>query len=275
MHQSFLVYRGFRYLWLAAGMVLVAISVYLIHDPLGPPNGGTWLGYTLGSLGAALVLWLMWFGIRKRRYGIGKLNLQEWLSAHVYLGTALIAIVTLHAGFQFGWNIHTLAYALMIVVVLSGLFGVFTYIRYPSRLTRNRDDSTLESIFLEIANLDQQCRSIAHQLDDETAAIILDSCQAKVGGGALRQLSGTDPSCPAMRASTAIEERAAMVSGGETLKFPDLSALVSRKCELLRRARSDVRMQAMMKVWLFVHLPVSFALLAALAAHIFSVFYYW
>jgi hypothetical protein len=262
-------------LWLAAVMVLAAIAVYVVHDPLGPPNGGTWLGYTLGSLGAVLIVWLMWFGIRKRRYGSGSLNLQEWLSAHVYLGIALIAIATLHAGFQFGWNIHTLAYALMIVVVLSGLYGVFTYLRYPSRLTRNRDDSTLESIFLEIANLDQQCRSISHQLDDDTAAIILDSCRAKVGGGAFRQLSGADPSCPAMRASTAIEGRAAMASGDETLKFAELSALLSKKCELLKRARSDVRMQAMMKVWLFVHLPVSFALLAALAAHIFSVFYYW
>ncbi len=275
MHQSFLIYRGFKYLWLAVGMVLAALVVYLIHDPLGPPNGGTWLGYTLGSIGALLILWLMWFGIRKRRYGTGRLSLQEWLSAHVYFGIALIAIATLHAGFQFGWNIHTLAYALMVVVILSGLFGVFAYLRYPTRLTRNRDDSTLESIFLEIANLDQQCRRIANQLDDESAAIILKSCEAKVGGGALRQLSGTDPSCPAMTASTAIEGRAEMASGEEALKFAELSALLSRKCELLRQARSDVRMQAMMKVWLFVHLPVSFALLAALTAHIFSVFYYW
>ena len=275
MHQSFLVFRGYRYLWIAAGMVVVAILVYAIHDPLGPPNGGTWLGYTLGSIGALLIVWLMWFGVRKRRYSTGKLSVQEWLSAHVYLGIALVAIATLHAGFQFGWNIHTFAYALMVVVVLSGIFGVITYVRYPAKLTRNRNESTLESIFLEIADLDQRCRSIADQLDDETAAIILRSCEAQIGGSGLRQLSGKDPSCPTIKASAAIEERAAAADDAEVRKFAELSGHLGRKCELLRQARRDVRMQAMMKVWLFVHLPVSFALLVALTAHVISVFYYW
>lgn len=275
MHQSFLIYGRFLYLWIAMMVIFAALLAYVIHDPLGSPNGGTWLGYTLGSIGGLLILWLMWFGVRKRRYGVGKFNLQAWLSAHVYLGTALIVIVTLHAGFQFGWNIHTIAYALMIIVVVSGLFGVFTYVRYPSKLTRNRDDSTLERIFLEIANLDQRSRSIASALDDETAATIVKSCEARVGGGAFRQLSGRDPSCPATAAFKLIQRRAEDVTGEPALKFAQLSELLSRKCELLKRARGNVRMQALMKVWLFVHLPLSFALLAALIAHVISVFYYW
>ncbi len=65
------------------------------------------------------------------------------------------------------------------------------------------------------------------------------------------------------------------MTGEQALKFAQLSELLSRKCELLKRARGNVRMQALMKVWLFVHLPLSFALLAALIAHVISVFYYW
>jgi hypothetical protein len=30
-----------------------------------------------------------------------------------------------------------------------------------------------------------------------------------------------------------------------------------------------------MQVWLYVHVPLSFALLAALIAHVISVFYFW
>jgi hypothetical protein len=33
--------------------------------------------------------------------------------------------------------------------------------------------------------------------------------------------------------------------------------------------------QAMMEIWLYVHVPLSFALLAALIAHIVSSFFYW
>ena len=58
-------------------------------------------------------------------------SVQGWTSAHVYLGTALLIIATLHAGFQVGWNLHTLAYVLMIVVIASGFFGLYSYLNIP------------------------------------------------------------------------------------------------------------------------------------------------
>ena len=41
------------------------------------------------------------------------------------------------------------------------------------------------------------------------------------------------------------------------------------------RVRRDLQYRALMQVWLYVHVPLSFALLAALTAHIISVFYFW
>ena len=119
MQQSMLVFREFRYLRVALLLCVAVIAVYAWHDPLAGANGGSWYGYTLGTIGALLILWLAWFGIRKRRYGIGQMTLQEWLSAHIYLGVSLIIIATLHTGFQFGFNLHTLAYGLMRAVIVS------------------------------------------------------------------------------------------------------------------------------------------------------------
>ena len=31
----------------------------------------------------------------------------------------------------------------------------------------------------------------------------------------------------------------------------------------------------MLEIWLYVHVPLTFALIAALSAHIISVFFYW
>ena len=41
-------------------------------------------------------------------------------------------MATLHAAFQVGWNVHTLAYVLMLLVIASGIYGVVNYARLPS-----------------------------------------------------------------------------------------------------------------------------------------------
>ncbi len=51
--------------------------------------------------------------------------------------------------------------------------------------------------------------------------------------------------------------------------------LLQRKAAALSRIRRHVRIRAMLEIWLYVHVPLTFALIAALAAHIISVFFYW
>jgi hypothetical protein len=53
-----------------------------------------------------------------------------------------------------------------------------------------------------------------------------------------------------------------------------LVKLIERKRALIAQVHREVRTIAMLKLWLYLHLPLSFALLAALAIHIFSVFYF-
>ena len=138
VHESFLIYRGLKFFWYAVALVFVSILLYIFHNPLGNPSGGTWLGYILGSISAALVIWLAWFGVRKRQYALSATKLKVWLSAHVYFGLALVIIATLHSGFQIGWNIHSVAYVFMLLTVISGIFGVYIYARYPKLMTKNR-----------------------------------------------------------------------------------------------------------------------------------------
>ncbi len=276
MHKSLLVFRNFLYLKLTIALVLAAIVAYWVHQPFGAPNGGTWLGYTLGTIGALLIVWLGWFGIRKRRYGVGKLWLEDWMSAHVYLGLGLIVIATLHTGFQFAWNVHLLAYALMILVIVSGAFGLFAYVRYPALMTENRGGLTLGEIMTGIAELDEQCRDVGMQLGDEINAAVLRAAEeTRVGGGMWRQLSGTDPGCPTTQALSLVQDAAKDLRGDPATAASRLTGLLSRKVEFLAKARRDVRYKALMDLWLHVHVPLTIALLAALVTHIVSVFFYW
>ena len=114
----------------------------------------------------------------------------------MYLGTSLIVIATLHTGFQVGVNVHSLAYVLMLVVILSGFYGVYIYARVPREMTDNLGEETQSSLLLKIADLDKQARQLALELPDSINQAVLSAAQeTRIGGSWRRQLSGTDPGC--------------------------------------------------------------------------------
>jgi len=275
-HQSILAYARYRYLKLSAALTIAAIALYALDRPPNGPYGGTWLGYTLGTVGALLIAWLLWFGVRKRRFGSTFGTLQEWLSAHVYFGTTLIVIATLHAAFKVGWNVHTLAYVLMLAVIGSGFFGVYAYLRYPRLMTDNLGDDTLEMLLIKIADLDRQARRLSLSLPDSISKLVLSSAQGTaIGGTWWRQLRGTAPDCPTDAAVAGVQGLGRKLVGEQAKTNHQLYTLLLKKQELVARARRDVKLKAWLDIWLYVHVPLSMALLAALTIHILSVFFYW
>jgi len=267
---------NYKYLKLSLTLVLLSIAIYVWHTPLGQANGGTWVGYTLGTIGALLIVWLGWFGIRKRRYGIGNMKLQEWLSAHVYLGLSLIIIATLHAGFQVGWNVHTLAYVLMLIVILSGIWGTYLYIALPARMSENRGGITLDQIVALIADLDKNALSLSSRLGDDINDLVRDAVEnTRIGGGMARQLSGGDPNCPTAKALDGVSNLVKSSSGKDAETGRQLVIDLARKDRLLTVARLDIKYRAWLNLWLLVHVPATVGLVAALIAHILSVFFYW
>ncbi len=276
VHQSFLVYRRFYHLKIASAVVGVSILAYLLHSPLAGPSGSTWLGFTLGTIAAGIMFWLTWFGYRKRTYAATDAPLSSWLSAHVYLGLSLIFIATLHCAFQFGWNLHTLCYVLMMLVILSGLFGIFAYTRYPRLITANRVGSTQIQMLGQIAALDSEIRQSMMGIDDAVVRAVSPAIERdEIGGSAMRQLSARYPGCPTASALTAVQRFIHDLSAERAADVRPLLVLLTRKSELLQRVRRDIQYKAMMDVWLYVHVPMTFASLAALVAHIVAVFFYW
>ena len=275
-HRSILEYANFRWFKGALIVCILAGALYLWHEPPLKPYGGTWLGYTLGTIGALLILWLLYYGVRKRRYRSNVGTVQGWLSAHVYLGTALIVIATLHTGFELGWNVHTLAYVLMIAVVVSGFYGVFVYLRVPGAMTDNVGEDTLKSILIKIGDLDRELREKALSLPDVFIPLIERAvAETRLGGGFFRILSGRDPSCATAAAVRELPSMARTLTGEQAKVNKEVYTLLLQKNELLGRARRDMRNKALLDLWLYIHVPLALALLAALAAHVISVFIYW
>jgi hypothetical protein len=282
LHQSILEFKNGRYFKLSALLCAASIAAYAWHEPAagGPkPYGGTWLGYALGSIAAVLVVWLMLLGIRKRSYASTAGSVQGWTSAHVYLGTSLLVIATLHCALEFGWNIHTLAYTLMVLVVGSGFFGVVAYLRYPARVTANLSGDTLTGLLLKMSELDRKCRRMALDLPDEFNALVMKASAEAVGqaeSGKYLQLWRLGAVRDPVR-----DARDALLAMGPTLNGEQVKTNVQLVSEMTRlvalteRIRRAFRYRALLRGWLVLHVPLSFALLAALTAHVISVFYLW
>jgi hypothetical protein len=222
---------------------------------------------------------LMLLGVRKRCYRSTMGSVQGWTSAHVYIGTALIIIATLHSAFEFGWNIHTLAYVLMVIVILSGFFGVYAYLRYPELMTDNLAGEIIETMLLKIADLDRKCRRIALDLPDEINAVVMKATRTSprelaAGNNFRRRITAMKAFCPTRAACDVLMHAAMHLTPEQARLNGQLLAEMTRKCTLIDRVRRDMRFRALMEIWLYVHVPLSFALLASLITHILSVFYY-
>ncbi len=274
-HEGFLDYANRRYLKVASGLCVVAILAYLLIDVTPRHNGGSWYGYLLGTIGAGLIVWLSLLGVRKRAITPGRWSLKGWTSAHVYLGLALIVIGTLHTGFQLGWNVHTLAYVLMMLVILSGLFGIVAYARIPQAMSLNRAETTQAQMLDTLRGLDRQIHETAQPLGAEHAAIVRQSLENCDVAGSLRsRVTGLHPRCGNRAALRELRDELRKNPPDKDM-LAQLVFLLERKEATLAQARRHIRYKTLLEIWLYVHVPATFALIAALVAHIVSVFFYW
>lgn len=267
-HESFFAYARWRWAKRAGWLTAIVILIYALHDPTPKPSGDTWYGYALGTLGAGLIVWLTALGVRKRRVSRHPWSLKSWTSAHVYLGLALAVIGTLHTGFEFGWNVHTLAYALMILVIVSGIFGIVAYGVIPNALSANRGEQTESDMLAGLRQIDSQITDAAQALSSRAADLVrVALTESPFTGGLWRRLTGKEKRGPTRIAREQLDEPGPDVARVEALLDRRLMALAAMRRHLALRGR--------LEVWLYFHIPLTIALLAALAAHILSVFFYW
>ncbi|NBS17214.1 MAG: hypothetical protein EBT06_09200 [Gammaproteobacteria bacterium] len=312
MNRSFIRQDQFLYLKIALGLCCISIFLYVVDDPVGPPSGNSWLGYTLGTVGTLIIVWLVWFGVRKRQYTGTRYSLTRWLSAHVYMGTALLVIGTLHCGFQFDDNIHTMAYILMVLTILSGMIGVYYYLTVPGLISANIKNSNAQQLHETIDQIDRKALEIARQIDSHvhemmaytihttlkerrhpSKKVLMDmlrvgetikeaskACYCSLtkeesiapSDTPVSDLKQKDPSDPHMRLSAIIIDLSFNRSPGE--KLQQLLDLINEKATCIHKLHLDRVYNRRLKIWLMFHVPLSLATLIALVIHIVSVFYY-
>ncbi|HAZ41178.1 MAG TPA: hypothetical protein DCY52_02815 [Methylococcaceae bacterium] len=310
MHRSFIDKDNYFFVKVASLLSLISIVLYVVHDPVGPPSGNSWLGYTLGTIAGIIILWLVWFGVRKRTYINNRFSLVQWLSGHVWLGTSLLVLATLHCGFQFDPNMHTVFYFVMVLTVISGMVGVYFYIKVPASISRNLEKASSVQMHEEVDQIAREALEVAREIDPDVHELILFSVDRlflghrlptrkglqeleRVGASlvsrrgrvmtseskkAAEQFGLQNPVSQARKSFEATRLHAFVIdlcfdrSPGE--KLQKLLDLINDIVDRLTRLEKDRVANRQIRIWLLFHVPLSLATVIGLFVHIVSVFYY-
>lgn len=274
--SNFLTYRSGRWLWISlAGAVALTLH-YLDYRSRMVAYGGTVIGLVYGVLGTVIIGVLMYLGIRKRSYASGVGTVQGWVSAHVYLGLLTLLIIPLHAGFRFGLDVHTLAFVLLAGVVVSGVLGVVLYRNVPVRLTKHEAGLQADKIDKEINRLLSEMRSLVKDKSDQ----LVKQYQREVAS-----VSGLKPSGWRVlwrgqggdllaRRSAELTREMEVIPAQDQRAFHLLSQLILKKTQLEGNLLTQMQLRNAMQAWLYIHVPVSIAMIVAIALHVWVVFYY-
>lgn len=289
MAETFLTHRSGRWAKWAVALIIASAIGYWAEDLRVPPNGGSVFGYTSGTIAAVLMLVLTYLGRRKRHYGSKLGTVKGWTSAHVYLGVALIGLTLLHSGFQVGWNWHTLAFALMLIVCFSGIYGVWAYQHYPALIDRNNLSQTRGALIDQLLALDQEIAASLTRHEPHIASMVQGSLErTALADRWLDILRGNDRSEVLLpgkglvpnKDMTAlidylIEQIEQGAQGDTALNLQSLITSLSERATLISRIKEDLRLVTLTRIWLIVHIPLAFAAVVAVIIHVIAVFLYW
>ena len=179
-------------------------------------------------------------------------------------------VATLHAGFQIGWNIHSLAYILTLTTIGTGVWGLSFYLRYPTEMSNVLNRQSPEQIVTQIETLDREAAKLAKNASEVVMRMVSLSTKQGIFPTRANQRSGKVKHCDTHKAVIFLQN--------ETAKNDTLSLTYMNQVQRLRaltQLRRYYHMRYWLELWLAIHLPCSFGLLAALIAHVLSVFIYW
>ncbi len=271
MIQTFLNQRRFFWFWACFAAVVVLGVIYWLNHPIGGRNGGTFLGFTYGGICTAGMSFLMYYGIRKRyAYRTGSSTLKTWLGLHVWVGLGLCIVVPMHSGFKVEWNLHSAPYLLMVLTVLSGLWGAYAYLRYPPEMTGRREGLSIRGSVDQINALSSELLALAKNKSQAFVA-----AQAKLHAP-IQPTFGT--LLLARRLRTFNKQALSAILGtlpqAEYQAGLKMTEIASLRIAIANRLIGEASVAAQMRVWLFLHVPLSVACFVAMLAHIFWVLFY-
>lgn len=284
--------------WLTACLVIFAICAlayipYHRSQPSGP-SGGTWMGLFYGIIGTAFIILAMLLTPRKKFRTMRVGRVYWWLQAHVWFGLLSFPVILFHAGFRDGLWGGLMTWSLMILFILieiSGITGLILQNILPGKLLR---DVQFETIFEQIDHVEDKLREEAEsKIKSITerkieAEFDLEAVPAGAAGAEVtaRTVATMTPGAEAIETFyrqavvPALAPRGQGFNGngakpsnfdvlrsGTPLAVHDVIADLQSIVEERRQLERQRKIHTVLHAWLWIHIPMSLAMLILMVLH--------
>lgn len=247
------------WLWVTVALFaasLVAYVVFSVRSP-GGPRGGSVAGLAFGIGGYALMLYAGFLGARKKLPVLRIGRASTWMRGHLWLGLLSFPLILFHSGFAWRGPLTALLMLLMVIVILSGLFGAALQHYLPRMITAQ---VPLETIYEEIPHVRAQLFEEADQLVASAVAVEAEHEDKErfreIYDASIRPHLGRPPVelFPPLRKRVPAQFQGALA---------DLENI----CEEQRQLNRQAKLYHWLHAWLLVHVPLSIALLVLGGVH--------
>lgn len=256
--------RAFNILFTSL-LIAALVAAYFLVAPAFPRNP-----YISGWFLFAVMLLLTFFNLRKKVPFLRMGSAKFWLQMHIYVGIFSGALFLVHIGWSWPVGIFDQLFSLTYVVVfLSGFVGLWISRSFPKRLTLAGYETPFEKMPFARAKLRENAEAlILTGADGQTTPVLANFYTEQLGlfftkpANLLAHLRGSRG--PQVAHAAQFDEVQRYAKKAEFAMLDGLRDLVEQK----HRLDYQYSLQLSLRLWLFVHIPLSYSVLIFSVLHI-------
>lgn len=231
-----------------------------------------WVTGLVGFLGIAVV---MTYPLRKTIYRRRVGALRYWLLSHIYLGALAGIVLLIHGGSHGGGLLTSILMISFDLVILTGLFGLASYVIAPRILTSIEGDPLLiEDLEGRRAELRAELAEITGKADDQTRELIDRKMRRH-----FFSLSYLIRQYTRRAELTALLAKARLKFRNEMAAIEDkeqrgLALRAVERMATLRRVEALIYLHRLLKIWIAPHVVSTSVMLVLMIVHIAQVVFF-
>ena len=224
--------------------------------------------FTTGYLLLGSLFFLAAFNLRKKLTFLPAIGTAAtWMQLHIYVGLSTFLIFAFHIAWRMPSGMfETVLAALYLIVAFSGVYGLYVTRRMPARLTALKDEVIFERIPL-----------LRFRLARNTRALVMQACEssdvlARFYANKLATFFEQPRSLAYLLVPSGRRRRQLVAEIQDLDRYiAEDQRFISRQLRQMVERKDDLdyhyAIQGRLKVWLFVHIGLTYSLLIVAVVH--------